>query len=121
MLSLPAERNFEDVNAFAVADAFELAIKLGEGIVRVTVFVLVFSFELALFDGMVEVRLGDGLKGEQGESEGGCGGVETSVVRIDGLFSAVLEALEKIYGGEEREKGKKGPEKEQVEVHGRPL
>lgn len=104
-----------------IADAFELPVEVGCGIVRVTVFVLVFGFELALFDGMVEIRLGDGLKGEQGESEGGCGGVETSVVRIDGLLPAVLEALKKKCGGEEREKGEKGSEKEQVQVHCVPL
>jgi hypothetical protein len=65
--------------------------------------------------------LGEGLKGEHGESKGGCGGVKTAVVWIGGLFSAVLEALKKKYGGEEREKDEKSCEKEQIEIHGRPL
>ena len=65
--------------------------------------------------------MGDGLEREQGEAEGGCGGVEAAVVRIGGFFSAVSEALEKKYGGEEREKGEKGPENDEVDVHGRPF
>jgi hypothetical protein len=65
--------------------------------------------------------LGQGLEGDEGEAESGCGGVEASVVLVGGLFSAVFEALEKDYGGEERERGEKGSEENEIDVHGRPF
>jgi hypothetical protein len=116
-----AEGDFEGVYGLAVADAFELAIELGSGVVRVAVFVLLLGFGLALFEGVMEVGLGDGLEGEQGEGEGGCRRVEASVVRIGGLFSSPSEALEEKYGGKEREKGEEESANDEVEVHGRPL
>jgi hypothetical protein len=61
-----AKGDFEGVYGLAVADAFELAVELGGGVVRVAVFVLILGFGLALFEGVVEVGLGDGLEGEQG-------------------------------------------------------
>ena len=54
-----AERDFEGVYVFSVADAFELAIELGGGIVRVAIFVLVFGFGLALLESVVEIGLGE--------------------------------------------------------------
>jgi hypothetical protein len=105
----------------AVADAFELAVELGCGVVGVAVFFFVVGFGLALLDGVVKVGLGEGLEGEQGKGEGGCGGVEASVVRIGGLFSTVMDALEEKCGGEEREKGEEGPVNDEVDVHGRPF
>ena len=96
-----AKGDFEGVYRLAVADAFELAVELGGRIVWVAVFIFVGGFGLALEEGVVEVWLGDGLEGEQGEGEGGCGGVEALVVLVGGFFSAVLEALEEKNGGEE--------------------
>jgi hypothetical protein len=49
--------------------------------------------------------LGERVERDESEAEGGCGGVKAPVVRIDGFFSAVPEALEKKYGSEERERG----------------
>jgi hypothetical protein len=97
-----AKWDFEGVYGLAVADAFELAVELGGRIVWVAVFFFVGGFGLALFESVVEVWLGDGLEGEQGEGEGGCGGVEALMVFVGGFFSAVLEALEEENGGEER-------------------
>jgi hypothetical protein len=100
-----AERDFEGVDVLSVADAFELAIELGGGIVGVAIFVLVFGFGLTLLESVVEIRLGDGLERDESEAEGCCGGIKAPVVRIGGFFSAVSEALEKEYGDEERERG----------------
>ncbi len=116
-----AEGDFQVVDRLAVADAFELAVELGGGVVRVAVFFFVVGFGLALFCGVVEVGLGQGLEREEDEAEGGGGGVEASVVFVGSLFSAVLEALEEKYGGEERQKGEKGAVNDEVEVHGRPF
>jgi hypothetical protein len=69
----------------------------------------------------VKVGLDEGLEGEEDEAECSCGGVEAPVVRIGRLFSAVIEALEEENGGEEREKGEKGPVDDEVDVHGRPF
>lgn len=55
--------DFEGVYGFSVADAFELAVELGGGIVWVAVFFLIIGFGLALFEGVVEVGLGEGLEG----------------------------------------------------------
>ena len=116
-----AEGDFEGVYGLTVADAFELAIELGGWVVWIA-FVAVFGgFGLALLDGVVEIGLGQGLEGEQGEGEGSGGGVEASVVFVGGFFSAVLEALEEENGGEERQKGEKEPVNDEVEVHGRPF
>ena len=93
----------------AVADAFELAVELGGRVIRVAVFFFLGGFGLALLEGVVQVGLGDGLEGEQGEGEGRRGGVEAAMVRIDGFFSAVSEALKEENGGEEREKGEESP------------
>ena len=100
---------------------FELAVELGEGIVGVAIVFFVVGFGLALFDGVVEIGLGQGLEREEDEAEGGGSGVEAPVVFVDGLFSAVLEALEKKNDGEEREKGEKGLEKEEIEIHSCPF
>ena len=116
-----AEGDFQVVDRLAVADALELAVELGGGVVRVAVFFFVVGFGLALFCGVVEVGLGQGLEREEDEAEGGGGGVEASVVFVGGLFSAVLEALEEKYGREERQKGEKGAVNDEVEVHGRPF
>jgi hypothetical protein len=56
------EGDFEGVYGLAVADAFELAIELGSGVVRVAVFVLLLGFGLALFECVMEVGLDDGLE-----------------------------------------------------------
>jgi hypothetical protein len=93
-----------------------LAVELGCGVVRVAIFFFVVGFGLALFDGVMKVGLGEGLERDEGEAEGGCGGIEAAVIRIGGLFSAVLEALEEKYRSEEREKGEKERDKEQIEV-----
>jgi hypothetical protein len=95
--------------------------ELGGGVVGIAVFFFVVGFGLASLYGVVKVGLGEGLEGEQGDGEGGGGGVEASVVGIGGFFSAVLEALKEKYGGEEREKGEKGAVNNEVEVHGRPF
>jgi hypothetical protein len=66
-----AEEDFEGVwcvCALSVADAFELAAELGCGVVGVSVFFFVVGFGLALFDGVVEVGLGEGLEGDEGEA-----------------------------------------------------
>jgi hypothetical protein len=94
---------------------------LGGGVVGVAVFFFVVGFGLALFGGVVKVGLGEGLEREEDEAEGGRGGVEAPVIFVGGFFSAVLVALEKKYGGEEREKGEEGPVNDEVDVHGRPL
>jgi len=100
-----AERDFEDLYLLSIADAFELAIELGGRIVGVAIFVLIFGFGLALLESVVEIGLGEGVQREEREAEGCCGGVKAPVVWISGFFSAVPEALEKKYGGEERERG----------------
>ena len=115
------EGDLENVDGFSVADAFELAVELGGGIIGVAIFFFVVGFGLALFEGVVKVGLGEGLERDESETEDRCGGVETSVVRIGGLFSAVLEPLEEKYRSEEREKGEKERDEEQVEVHGHPF
>jgi len=94
---------------------------LSGGVVRVAVFLFVGGFGLALLEGVVEIGLGDGLEGEQAEGEGGCGGIEASVVRVGGFFSSPSEALEEKCGGKEQEKGEEGPVNDEVDVHGRPL
>jgi len=94
---------------------------LGGGVVWVAVFVLVLGFGLALFDGVVKVRLGQRLERYEGETQGGCGRVEASVVRIGGLFSTPAEALKEKYGDEEREKGEESPVNDEVDVHGLPF
>ena len=53
-----SEGDFEGVDGLAVADAFELAVELGGGIVGVAVVFFVGGFGLALFDGVVKVGLG---------------------------------------------------------------
>jgi hypothetical protein len=98
-----------------------LAVELGGGVVGVAVFFFVVGFGLASLYGVVKVGLGEGLEGEEDEAEGGCGGIEASVIRIGGFLSAVLDALEEKYGGEERKKSEKGCADDEVDVHGRPL
>ena len=45
--------DFKGVYGFSVSDAFELAVELGGGVVRVAVFFFVGGFGLALFEGVV--------------------------------------------------------------------
>jgi hypothetical protein len=113
--------DFEGVDGLAVADAFELAVELGGGVVGIALVVVFGGFGLALLESVVEIGLGEGLEGEQGEAEGGGGGVEASVVFVGGLLSAVLEALEEENGREKRDKGEKGTVDDEVEVHGCPF
>jgi hypothetical protein len=120
-LATSAEGNFESFYGLAVADAFELAVELGGWVVGVAVFFFVVGFGLALFCGVVKVGLGEGLEREEDEAEGGCCGIEASVVRIGGFFAAVMEALKEENGGEEQEKGEEGAVDDEVEVHGRPF
>jgi hypothetical protein len=115
-----AERDFENPYLFSVADAFELAIEFGGGIVGVAIFILVFGFGLALLESVVEVGLGERVERDEREAESGCGRIKAPVVRIGGFFSAVPEALEKKYGGEERERGEESPLNDELEVHGVP-
>ncbi|MCU1248151.1 MAG: hypothetical protein JWQ49_1180, partial [Edaphobacter sp.] len=61
------EADFEGVYSLSVADALELTAQLGGGIVGIAVFFFVVGFGLALFYGVVEIGLGEGLEGEQGE------------------------------------------------------
>jgi hypothetical protein len=105
----------------AVSDTFELAIEMDGGVVWIAIFVFVGGFGLALFEGVVKVRLGEGLEGEQGKGEGGGGWVEATVVWVSGFFLSPSEALEEKCGGEEQEKGQEGPVNDGVDVHGRPL
>ena len=66
-----AEGDFEGVWCFctlSVADAFELAVEPGCGVVGVSVFFFIRGFGLALLDGVVEVGLGQGLEGDEGEA-----------------------------------------------------
>jgi hypothetical protein len=116
-----SEGDFEGVCGLTVADAFELAVELGGWVVGVAVFFFVVGFGLALFCGVVKVGLGEGLEREEDEAEGGCCGIEASVVRIGGFFAVVMEALEEENGGEEQEKGEEGAVDDEVEVHGRPF
>jgi hypothetical protein len=116
-----AEGDFEGVYRLTVTDAFELAVELGGWVVGIAFVVVFGGFGLALLEGVVEIGLGEGLEGEQGEGEGGDGRVEASVVFVGGFFSAVLEALEEENGAEERQKGEKEPVNDEVEVHGRPF
>jgi hypothetical protein len=116
-----ADGDFEGVYRLTVTDAFELAVELGGWVVGIAFVVVFGGFGLALLEGVVEIGLGEGLEGEQGEGEGGGGRVEASVVFVGGFFSAVLEALEEENGAEERQKGEKEPVNDEVEVHGRPF
>jgi hypothetical protein len=109
------------VCTLSIANAFELAVEPGCGVVGVPVFFFVSGFGLALFDGVVEVGLGHGLEGEEDEAESGGGGVKAAVIRVGGFLSAVLGALKEKYGGEEREKGEKGPVNDEIDVHDVPL
>jgi hypothetical protein len=106
---------------FSVADAFELAAELGGRVVGIAIFVFVGAFGLALLEGVVEVGLGEGLEREQDEAEGGCGGIEAMALLVRITFSTPSEALEEKYGGEEHEKGEKGPADDEVGIHGRPF
>jgi hypothetical protein len=54
---------------------------------------------------VVEIGLGERVERDESEAEGCCGRVKAPVVWIGGFFSAVPDALEKKYGGEERERG----------------
>jgi hypothetical protein len=90
---------------FSVADAFELTVELSGGIVGIARFVFSLGFDLALFEGVVKIGLGEGMEGEKGEAEGRRGRVEASIVRIGSFFSAVLETLEKENGSEDDERG----------------
>jgi hypothetical protein len=56
------KRYLQGVDIFPVSDAFELAVELGGRIVGVAVFFLVFVFGLSLFEGMVEIGLGESLE-----------------------------------------------------------
>jgi hypothetical protein len=78
---------------------------LGGGIVGVAIFVLVFGFGLPLLESVVEIGLGERVERDESEAKGDRGGAKAPVVWISGLFSAVSEALEKKYAGEERERG----------------
>jgi len=89
----------------SVANAFELTVELGGGIVGIAVFVFDLGLGLALLEDVVEIGLGEGMERKKGEAKGGHSGVEASVVGIGGLFSAVLEALEEEDGSEECGKG----------------
>lgn len=82
-----------------------MAIELGGGIVGVAIFVLVFGLGLSLLESVVEIGLGEGVERDESEAKSGCGGVKAPVVRIGSFFSAISEALEKKYGGKERERG----------------
>src|SRR6266851_5547877 len=77
-----AEGDFQVVDRLAVADAFELAVELGGGVVRVAVFFFVVGFGLALFCGVVEVGLGQGLEREEDEAEGGGGVSDCGAIRL---------------------------------------
>jgi len=57
-----ADGDFEGVYGLAVADAFELAVELGERVVGIAILFFVSGFGLALFEGVVEVGLGEGLE-----------------------------------------------------------
>jgi hypothetical protein len=94
---------------------------LGGGVVRVSVFFFVVGYGLALLDGVVKVGLGEGLEGDEGEAEGGCGGVEASIVFVGGFLSAKSGSLEEDYDDKECEKGGESPLKDEIEVHGVPL
>jgi hypothetical protein len=60
--SVDVERHLEGADIFSVANAFELAVELGCWIVGVAIFFSVFVFGLALFEGVVEIRLGESLE-----------------------------------------------------------
>jgi hypothetical protein len=94
---------------------------LGGGVVWVSVFFFVVGYGLALLDGVVEVGLGEGLEGDESEAEGGCRGVEASVVFVGGFLSAKSGSLEENCDDEEREKGRESPLKDEIDVHGVPL
>jgi hypothetical protein len=56
----------EIVYRLTVADTFELAAKLRGGVVGIAVFVLVFGFGLALFEGVIQIGLGQRLECDEG-------------------------------------------------------
>jgi hypothetical protein len=63
----------------SVADAVELAVELGGGIVWVALVVVFGRFGLTLFEGVDEIGLGDGLETEKRNAERGGGGVKAEV------------------------------------------
>jgi hypothetical protein len=94
---------------------------LGVGVVWVSVFFFVVCYGLALLDGVVEVGLGESLEGDEGEAEGGCRGVEASVVFVGGFLSTKSGSLEENCDDKECEKGGESPLKDEIEVHSVPL
>jgi hypothetical protein len=71
--------DFEGVYGFSVADAFELAVELGGGIVWVALIVVFGRFGLTLFEGLDEIGLSDGLETEKRNAERGGGGASDVV------------------------------------------
>jgi hypothetical protein len=80
------ERDFEDVYVLSVADPFELAIKLGGGIVGVAIFVLVFGFGLPLLESVVEIGLGERVERDESEAKGGCVGKKPRWLGLAAFF-----------------------------------
>ena len=72
--------DFEGVYGFSVADAFELAVELGGGIVWVALVVVFGRFGLTLFEDVDQIGLGDGLETEKRNAERGGGGVKAEVL-----------------------------------------
>jgi hypothetical protein len=98
-----------------------LAVELGGGIVWVALVVVFGRFGFALFEGVDEIGLGDGLETEKRSAERGAGGVKAEVLFSATLSVFVARSLQQEHESEEGKNGQESAEKEQVEVHGRPF
>ena len=121
LLAAFTKGDFERVYGFSVADAFELAVELGGGIVWVAVVIVFGRFGLTLFESVDEIGLGDDLETEKRNSERGGGGVKAEVLFPTTLSVFVAHSLHKEHKSEEGKNGQESTDKEQVEVHGRPF
>ena len=121
LLAAFTKGDFEGVYGFSVADAFDLAVELGGGIVWVTLVIVFGRFGLTLFESVNEIGLGDGLETEKRNAERGCGGEKAEVLFPATLSVLVAQSLQQEHKSEERKNGEEGTEKEQIEVHGGPF
>ena len=113
--------DFEGAYGFSVADAFELAVELGGGIVWVALVVVVGRFGLTLFESVDEIGLSDGLETENHNADRGGGGVKAEMLFSATLSVFIARSLQQEHKSEERKSGQESAEKQQFEVHGRPF
>jgi hypothetical protein len=121
LLAAFTKGDFEGVYGFSVADAFDLAVELGGGIVWVTLVIVFGRFGLTLFESVNEIGLGDGLETEKRNAERGGGGVKAEVLFPAMLSVFIAHSLQQEHKSEEGKNGQESTDKEQVEVHWRPF